>query len=112
MRLSGLMSDEEIASAAETALKEMREQMKTGFTLITDITDFRPLTQEGRKIVRASVAEFSKLQIKHRIRIVGRSAVAAMQMQSETQINTTEPVHIVHSLAEAEALVDQLNKKR
>jgi hypothetical protein len=106
MRLWGLMTDDECRAVAARVLAEIPHQMKPGFTLISDISELKPLTKEGTVIVRDSGAAVAKMGVKHTIRIVGASAVAAMQFKRETK--TAYEANIVASLAEAEALLDRL----
>lgn len=53
IKLSGHMSDEEMVNAAEAVIKETKK-LKTNFTVVNDISSFKPASQEGAKeILRA-----------------------------------------------------------
>jgi hypothetical protein len=106
MRLWGLLSDDECRAASEHVIAEVRLQMLPGWSLISDISACKPLSKEGTLIVRQSGAAVAKMGMKHVIRIVGASAVAAMQFKRETQ--GTYEANVVASLADAEALLDKL----
>jgi hypothetical protein len=106
MRLWGLLFDDECRAVSAHVIAEVRAQMKPGWSLISDISQCRPLSPEGTIIVRDSGAAVAAMGMKHVIRIIGASAVAAMQFKRETK--GTSEANIVASLADAEALLDKL----
>jgi hypothetical protein len=106
MRLWGLLSDDECRAVSQHVIEEVCAQMKPGWSLINDISACKPLSQEGIGVVRESGAAVAKMGMKYVIRIVGVSAVAAMQFKRETK--ATYEANVVTSLADAEALLDKL----
>jgi hypothetical protein len=70
----------------------------------------RPFSQESVRLVRDGTTEMRQLGMAHAVRMVGRSAVAAMQVKRETLAAGYE-AHVVHSPEEAEALFEQLRRE-
>jgi hypothetical protein len=106
MRLWGLLSDDECRDVAAHVISEIRLQMRPGFALISDISECKPLSKEGTVIVRDSAMAVAKMGMKHAVRIVGASMVAAMQFKRESK--SAYEAHVVASLDEAEKLLDTL----
>jgi hypothetical protein len=106
MRHWGLLDDDECKDVAAHVISEIRLQMKPGFTLISDISECKPLSKEGTLIVRDSAIAVAKMGMKHAIRIVGASMVAAMQFKREAK--SAYEANVVASLDEAEKLLDTL----
>jgi hypothetical protein len=106
MRLWGLLTDEDCQKVAEHVIAEVRLQMTPGWSLISDISELKPMSKTGNLVVRQSGAAVARMGMKHVIRIVGASQVAAMQFKRETQ--SSYDAKIVANLADAEALLDTL----
>ena len=61
MRLWGLLSDEECHTVGAHVVSEIRLQMQPGFTLISDISECKPLSKQGTVIVRDSAMAVAKM---------------------------------------------------
>jgi hypothetical protein len=108
MTLVGLLSDAEVGAVIAEVLRGIRTQLKPGFIMVSDLREMRPFSQESVRLVREGTTVMRSLGMAHAVRMLGRSAVAAMQVKRETMAAGYE-AHLVHSPEEAEALFVQLS---
>lgn len=85
--LKGYMKDEEIKAAAAKVLSEA-DKLIPGFTIINDISEFKPTMPSGAEEIRKTQAAVFQKGIGKVIRIMGKSVIAGMQfsrMQKEAE---------------------------
>jgi hypothetical protein len=108
MTLVGLLTDDDVRTVIADVLHGIRTQLHPGFIMVSDFRETRPFSQEGVRLLREGTTEMRQLGLAHAVRMVGRSAVTAMQVKRETMAAGYE-AHVVHSPEEAEALFAQLS---
>ena len=105
IKIWGLIEDEELRAGAGRTIKSM-ESLRPGFTIVNDISECRPLSQEGVEEVRR-VAEMG---VKHGMRavarVVGASTITRLQFKRVSR-EAGYDAYTAASLAEAEAMLDE-----
>lgn len=109
LKLEGLFSDDEARVAADETIASFGK-MKPGFTCVTDISSFRPLTQEGVREVRRAGEAGLRLGMRATARVVGASAVAAQQFQRASKEGGYQSFTVA-TVEEADALLSGLDGK-
>jgi hypothetical protein len=104
LALTGLMTDEEMRVAADQTI-EMVKKLKPGFTVITDISQFRPMTKLGVDEVKRVGVFCAQQGMKATVRIVGISPTALQQFQRVAKENGYT-AYTAQSVSEAEGLLD------
>ena len=104
--LQGFIGAEEGAQAAEAVIKAT-QQLTPGFTIITDIREFSPMTPEtAEHIQRAQLFAFQH-GAKKTVRIV-KNVISSMQFnRTQKQAGAAYDVLTAHSVEEAERLLDR-----
>jgi hypothetical protein len=102
--LSGFVDAEEMKANSDETI-EVTKQLKPGFDVITDISNFKPTTPEATKHIERVQANFKAAGVRRGVRVVGESAITAMQF-SRTGKHVGYESHNVATLAEAEKLLD------
>jgi hypothetical protein len=102
--LSGLMSDDDAREAGEQTI-EMVKKLPQGFSIVTDISEFRPLSQVGVAHVRRAAEFCAKCGMKATARVVGISPTALQQFQRIAK-EGNYTAYTARTVAEAEALLD------
>jgi hypothetical protein len=105
LRLRGMFSDENIKNAADQAIAAMRVFKGRPFTIVSDISEFKPLTQEGVEHVKRVGEEGLKVGLVATARVVGKSAVAKMQFERASHENGY-PSYSTSTVEDAEAALD------
>lgn len=103
--LTGLMTDEEMTVAAEQTIAEVKK-LHRGFTVLTDISQFRPMTKFGVEEVKRVGIFCAQHGMKATARIVGISATAHAQFARVAKENGYTAYN-VHSLEEADKVLDE-----
>jgi hypothetical protein len=104
LALTGLMSDDEMKAAADQTI-EMVKKMHKGFTVVTDISQFRPMTKLGVDEVKRVALFCAQSGMKATARVVGISPTALQQFQRVAKENSYT-AYTATTVAEAEALLD------
>ena len=107
--MHGSLPPSEVRAMGQEMMGLMRS-LKPGFGIITDIATFVPTSDEGRQALQAIMADVRQAGAARAVRVVPASArAAAAQMKSSSQSSGYE-VREAPSLAEAEALLDQMER--
>lgn len=109
MVLKGFFTDEEIHTAAQKTVEEIKK-LKPGFAVINDISTFKPASQQGAEEIKRVQIFTHERGVKRIVRVVGKdkvaSAITAMQF-SRTQQEAGYTADIVGTIEEAEKLLDK-----
>ncbi len=107
LTLSGLFSDAEVHEVVEHVIAELKK-MKPGFTILTDISQFRPLTQQGVHEAQRVGDVVRQVGGKASARVVAASAsVAAIQLGRVNEAGGYR-AFTCRTVEEAERLLDEL----
>lgn len=102
--LSGFMALEEAKQCGDETIAATRK-LKPGYDVITDITDFKPGTQEVAKDIERVQAHFLKSGARGGVRVVGQNAASSMQFARVAKQAGFQSSNVA-TLAEAEKLLD------
>jgi hypothetical protein len=105
LRLEGLAEDDEVKRTADAVIAAMQE-MRRGFTVVTDITDFRPVTQAGVEQLRRISEEGLRLGMQATARVVGKSLMVSQQF-SRVDRDAGYVTYTASSREEADRLLDE-----
>ncbi|MFO0598583.1 MAG: hypothetical protein U0228_24970 [Myxococcaceae bacterium] len=109
LRLAGLLSDDEMMRAADEFIAALRD-MKSGFAVINDISECKPLTQKSTlEVKRASEAAVER-GMGISMRVVGPSVTATMQFNRNAN-SVGYQTGTAKSVAEAEKMIDDARKR-
>ena len=72
IHLSGFLTEHESQAAADKVLEEAKK-LRKGFTLVNDITAFKPSSQAGAEQIKRAQAGVMQLGVSHVVRIVKTS---------------------------------------
>ena len=109
LKLVGLFSDEEAQLAANEIIVAF-SKMLPGFTCVTDISAFRPLTQDGVKEIRRAAEAGRGLGMSATVRVLGASAVAAQQF-ARSAVEVGFVALTAATVEEADAMLDARGRK-
>jgi hypothetical protein len=104
VKLVGLLGGEEMLEGSRQTIKAM-ESLKPGFTIITDISECRPLSQEGFQEIRRVAETGLKLGMRISARVVGPSTITRLQFKRMSREAGYDSYNAA-SLEEAEAMLD------
>jgi hypothetical protein len=109
LKLAGLLTVQEINEGIEKQLKPELKKMKAGFSIISDISEFKPTSEEGRQLIQVAMGEAKKAGMGDVVRIVpnGEALITANQWQRTSRQAGYMAVQ-VQDLAEAEKLLDKM----
>ena len=102
--LNGFFSIEESRACGDEIVANIRK-LKTGYDCITDITGFKPGTQEVAKDIERVQAHFKSTGARRGVRVVGGNASSSMQFARLAKQAGFESCNVA-TLAEAEKLLD------
>jgi len=104
LTLSGFFTSEEAKACGDATVVATRK-LKANYDVITDISEFKPGTQEVAKDIERVQAHFKSTGARRGVRVVGGNAASSMQFaRLANQAGFTSCN--VASLAEAEKLLD------
>jgi hypothetical protein len=103
--LTGFVSDEECKSFADEVIAEAKK-LKPDFTVINDITTFRPASHKGHDEIKRAAVFMAQHGLKRLIRIVSPTNHLA-KMQFKHLSETLYHADTATSLSEAESMLDQ-----
>ena len=101
--LAGFLSLDEAKTCGDDAIVATRK-LKSGYDVITDITDFKPGTQEVAKDIERVQLHFKNSGARRGVRIVGQNAPSSMQFSRTGKAAGFNAVN-VPTLAEAEKVL-------
>jgi hypothetical protein len=108
LTLSGFFSFEEAKACGDETVAATHK-LKPGYDVITDISSFKPGTQEVAKDIERVQAHFKSTGARRGVRVVGANAASSMQFaRLATQVGFTSCN--VATLADAEKLLDSEQK--
>lgn len=103
--LQGFMTGDEIAVAADEVIASARH-LQAGFTVVTDISDFKPAKPEDAAHIARAQKELFELGAAKVIRVTGKSALGKLQLsRSQREAGVGYDVVEVATRAEADAFV-------
>jgi hypothetical protein len=105
--LDGFFGEAEIDAALLKTKQEIKK-LKAGFSVINDVTGFKPTTSKAGDAIKATQAELVKLGMKHVIRVVGNNTIGAATFDrrgKEVGYNGNLEVETAPSVKEAEKLI-------
>ncbi len=88
---------------------EEAKKLKAGFSVITDTIGARPTTIKVKEDIEAVQADLMRLGMKHVVRVVGKNAISAMQLDRgarETGYGNNIKVDTAATVADAERLIE------
>ena len=100
--LAGFSSDEEMSQHIARVASEVR-RLKAGFVMISDISQMKPTTPNGTRMLQDVMTLYKQHGIARIIRIVGEDVIAKGQFNRLSK-EAGIPVDYVDSLAAAEKL--------
>lgn len=101
--LNGFFSDQEV-SAAVDAIIDGAKQLKTGFDVINDISNFKPASQDAKSEMKRAQVFVKENGAKRVIRVVGEATISSMQLSSTAKEAGYE-ADTVATMADAEKLL-------
>lgn len=104
IRIEGRVDDAQVRSFADVVIKEM-DRLRPGFDVVSDLTRAEPLGPEGSAQLRRVLEVQRERKVGRAVRIVGRSAQAALQFARDSKDLQHEP-YLAFSREEAEQLLD------
>jgi hypothetical protein len=105
IKFVGVFNAEEMA-AAIPKLNSVVKDLKPGFTVVSDISEYKPSSQETAEQISRGSDNLVKKGMKKLIRVVGESAVAQMQFKRTAQAGGIQ-ADTATSVEEAEKLLDK-----
>ena len=102
--LNGFMNDTEVETAVNLVMAETKK-LKSGFTIINDISTFKPTTQKGAEAIAKLQLFMKQSGVSKTIRVVGPGAASAMQFNRVSK-TTSIGVNEVETIEDAEKVLD------
>ena len=107
IQLSEYMPDESVVKAANQIINHAKK-LKPGFGVINDISTFKPGTPKAAEEIKRVQLFLKNNGVGHVVRIIGKSVIAAMQLNQIGQEAGYE-ADVVSSREEAESCLDKLS---
>ena len=104
--LAGFISEREAWSIKETVLKET-PRLKTGFSVINDISHFRAGQDEAGQILKDVIKYLMSHKVEQVVRVVGASQMAVIQFANSTGKMASYNVKYVPTMEDAELLLEK-----
>ncbi len=105
----GRLEVQEVAAGGANVIQEARK-LRKGFGIISDITEFIPTTEEGRLSMQNTMKTLNDMGVGHVVRIVKNLESVSGSQWQRTSSAAGYKADQVTNLAQAEALLDQLEK--
>lgn len=106
IRLEGEANDREAEAVGDAIIREM-DRMRPGFDMVSDLTHAGPLGPAGLAQFKRILEAARERKFRRAVRIVGRSAAAALQF-ARTSKELSHEAYLAFSREEAERLLDGL----
>jgi hypothetical protein len=103
IRFIGATNEQEMADAIPK-LNSVVKDLKPGFTVVSDISEYKPSSQETAKQISRGSDNLIKKGMGRLVRVVGESAVAQMQIERTAQAGGIRADKVT-SVEEAERLL-------
>lgn len=104
IKLSGYFEYEEMKKCSDETIK-MIEKLKPGYDVITDISEFKPVSPEATKEIERVQAYFVKTGVRKGVRVVGEKILSGMQFKRKGKDAGYDSTNVA-TLADAEKLLD------
>jgi hypothetical protein len=104
--LDGFLNHDEMKKCTDQTIEETRK-LHPGYDVITDISQFKPVSQDTMKEVERAQAHFKASGIRHGVRVEGKAKLAAIQF-SNIGKNVNYKPDTFATIAEAEKHLDSL----
>ena len=105
----GKMEVDEVKLASADVLR-LAKQLKPGFSIISDVSRFMPVTEEGRLVMQGAMKAAKELGMGHAVRIVPSAAQVVANQWQRSSRSAGYVAEQAPTLAEAERLLDELGK--
>ncbi len=108
--LKGFFTEEQSHEALQTTLAELKK-MKPGFSVITDISEFKPATQEVLERMQNGQKAIAASGVQRIVRVVDRKFITGQLQflrQGKQIYQGQQEVVMAPSLEEAERLLDEV----
>lgn len=103
--IAGMLDLKQAADAAGQCIAAAKT-LRPGFDIVNDISQMKPGGDEVTAVIAKAQGEIGKLGPKRVIRVVGKAAVAAMQMnRTAKEAHVAYNANIVATVGDAEALL-------
>lgn len=103
-KLVGFITDDLAKKHADEFIAAL-DQVRSGFDMISDITEFKPGSPYAVTQLERAQVEAKKRGLRRMVRIVGASVIAKMQVQRASEETGLSDVRYASSMAEAEELL-------
>ena len=110
LKLEGML-DEETAHEAAEATIEHAEELRPGFEMINDISEFKPLSQEATDAIERGKRGIAERDVGAVVRVVGDSVVGKMQFERVTGDAEGYHVATAESREQAERFLDRFREQ-
>lgn len=104
VKLEGFFEYKEMKEATDKTIEETKK-LKSGFDVITDISQFKAVGQDTLDEVKRGQAFFKKAGIRHGIRVQGKAALTGIQFSRIGKMVDYVP-DTVETMAEAEKILN------
>ncbi len=102
LTLKGFMQEEEIQEVATQVISGL-DKLTPGFTVINDISEFKPATASASEIIKGAQLAVFKKGVGKVIRVEGDAALARLQF-TRTQKEARATYEVIHTETMSEAL--------
>jgi hypothetical protein len=106
VRIHGRMEDADAPRVGDAIIQAM-DRMRPGFSLISDLTQAEPVGPQAIEQLKRVITASRERKVGRTVRIVGKSAQAALQFARTSKEYQHEP-YLAFSREEAERLLDGL----
>jgi hypothetical protein len=103
--LAGFLSLEEAKACGDEAIA-LSKKLKAGYDVLTDITEFKPGTQDVAKDIERVQAHFKNSGARRGARVVGQNAASSMQFNRTGKAAGFSAVNVA-TLADAEKFLSE-----
>lgn len=99
------MLDEDAAGRALAEMEDATEQLEEGFTLVNDISEFKPVSQDVAERIERGKAIAAEAGVEAVVRVTGESVIGTMQFDRVGQGNESYHVATAETVEDAEELL-------
>lgn len=104
--LKGFLKNPEMQEVVDEVIRSI-DKMKPGFDIITDLSEFKPVSQEGTEYLKRAQMAVYKSEVRKVVRVV-KHVISAMQFtRIQREIGADYEVIEANTLEEAERILDE-----
>jgi hypothetical protein len=100
----GYCTIDEMQKAMVVAKQEI-PKLKKGFSMISDVSDFKPASPDAAEILKEAMILTKSYGLERVVRVVGNSVVTQMQLKRVQNASGAYEAEIAGSVAEAEEIL-------